>query len=123
MQRCRVGGVRAHLGGMADFKKLKVWQKAHALTLHTIAVAKKIRGAEHTALRSQMIRAAISMTANIVEGRSQESSLDVARFLRISFNAAAELEYHVLLARHIGSISESDVVALQKEATEVEKML
>lgn len=56
---------------MSDFKKLRVWRKAHALTLNAHRVAASIRGRQYAALRSQMIRAAMSVTANIVEGREQ----------------------------------------------------
>ncbi|MFL5636073.1 MAG: four helix bundle protein, partial [Gemmatimonadaceae bacterium] len=43
------------------FQKLKVWGKSHALALNAISVAKKIRGSESSALRMQMIRAAMSI--------------------------------------------------------------
>jgi four helix bundle protein len=46
---------------MSDFKKLKVWQKAHTLALDTYRVASKIRGSNLSGLRTQMIRAAMSI--------------------------------------------------------------
>jgi len=45
---------------MTDFKKLKVWQKAHVMALDAHRVAGQIRGAKHASLRSQIIRAAMS---------------------------------------------------------------
>ncbi|MFL5523508.1 MAG: four helix bundle protein, partial [Gemmatimonadaceae bacterium] len=56
---------------MADFKKLLVWQKAHALAMGTYQMAKKIRRARDVAWRAQTIRAALSIPTNIVEGRRQ----------------------------------------------------
>ena len=41
---------------MADFKKLKVWRKAHALALNSRRVAARIRGTENGSLRSQLVR-------------------------------------------------------------------
>jgi four helix bundle protein len=62
---------------VSDFKKLKVWQKAHALALHTYRVATKMPRARDLSLRGQLIRAAISIPANIVEvdGRTAKKSL------------------------------------------------
>ena len=59
---------------MSDFKNLKVWQKAHTLALDTHRVACKIRGSNNNGLRTQTIRAAMSVPANIVESRGQLDS-------------------------------------------------
>ena len=53
---------------VSDFKKLLVWQKAHALALHSHRVALGIRRLPDASLRGQIIRAAMSIPANIVEG-------------------------------------------------------
>ena len=50
---------------MSDFKKLLVWQKAHAISLDAYRIAGQIRGAKHASLRNQIIRAAMSVPANI----------------------------------------------------------
>lgn len=108
---------------MADFKKLLVWQKAHALAMEAHGVAKKIRGAEHLSLRSQLVRAAMSIPANIVEGRGQASPKEFARYLRIAVNSASELEYHLIAGRDIGCISKADFLSLLNQLIEVRKML
>ncbi len=108
---------------MADFKNLKVWQKAHAVALATHRVAGRIRRSQHASLRNQMVRAAMSVPANIVEGRSQQSQREFARFLRIALNSTTELEYHLLTARDIGAIRESDCLTLTSQAIEVRKMI
>lgn len=108
---------------MSDFKKLKVWQKAHALALHTYRVATKMRRSQDLALRSQIIRAAMSIPANIVEGRRQESEKEFARFLRIALNSGCELEYHLIVARDIGAMTEVDSDSLLRELIEVRQMI
>ncbi|MBA3342379.1 MAG: four helix bundle protein, partial [Gemmatimonadaceae bacterium] len=65
-------------------KKLLVWQKAHAMVLDVNRVAGQIRSARHSALRGQIMRAAMSVTANIVEGAGQQSPREFSRFRRIS---------------------------------------
>jgi four helix bundle protein len=121
----RWGSVKpsAALSGVSDFKKLHVWQKAHALALHAHRVATGIRRSHDVALRSQIIRAAMSIPANIVEGRRQESEWEFARFLRIALNSGCELEYHLIVARDIGVMSESDSASLMREVIEVRKMI
>ncbi len=108
---------------MADFAKLHVWRKAHALALNVHRVAIGIRGSAGASLRNQMIRAAMSIPTNIVEGRGQKSGPDFARFLGYALNSSSELEYHLIVARDIHAISLSDFTSLTDQVTEVRKML
>lgn len=108
---------------MADFKKLKVWQKAHALALSANRVAGRIRGTAHLSLKSQMIRSAMSIPANIVEGRGQQGEREFARYLRIALASASELESHAIMARDMGAIPHAEFNALLERIIEVRKML
>jgi four helix bundle protein len=108
---------------VSDFKKLHVWQKAHALSLCVDRVCKKIRGARYASLRSQLFRAATSIPANIAEGRRQESEKDFARFLRYALNSSSELEYHLILAHDTKAIPEKDFRSLVTQTIRVRKML
>jgi four helix bundle protein len=65
----------------------------------------------------------MSIPANIVEGRRQDSERDFARFLRYSLNSAYELEYHLMLAKDINVISEADARSLLADVVEVTRML
>jgi four helix bundle protein len=109
--------------GMSDFKKLRVWRKAHALTLNVHRVAASIRGSQYAPLRSQMVRAAMSMSANIVEGREQESEREFARFLRYALASTSELEYHLIVARDVRAITDTDFSTTLDELIDVRKML
>jgi four helix bundle protein len=108
---------------MADFRKLEVWQKAHELFLGVNDVARSMRGAGYISLRSQMIRAAASIDANIVEGRGQQSDRKFAQFLNIALNSSSELEAHLIMARDIEAISASDYIKLRDRLVQVRKML
>ncbi|HYN81024.1 MAG TPA: four helix bundle protein [Gemmatimonadaceae bacterium] len=108
---------------MADFKKLHVWRKAHALALNTDHVAAKIRPRRHSSLRNQMSRAAMSIGANIVEGRGKASEAEFARYLRSSVNSASELEYHLLVAHDLKAMSTKHYAKLTAQTIEVRKML
>jgi len=108
---------------VSDFKNLEVWQKAHALALKCYRVATRIRRPQDLALRSQIIRAAMSIPSNIVEGRRYDSDRQFARFLRIALNSACELEYHLIVARDINAIPERDAEELLRDLIEVRRML
>jgi four helix bundle protein len=108
---------------VSDFKKLKVWRKAHGLTLNVHHVATRIRGSDNASLRSQLLRAGMSIPTNIVEGTGQTSGKEFGRFLSIALKSTSELEYHLILAREIRAISLSDFESLSAQAIEVRKML
>ncbi len=108
---------------MSDFRNLEVWKKAHALAIDASRIAQGIRGAHYSSLRSQIIRAALSIPANIVEGREQQSERDFARFLRYSIGSASELESHLLVGRDMGLISEPNFASLLNQLQKVRKML
>ena len=108
---------------MSDYKKLQVWRKAHALALNAHRAATGIRGSQYAAFRSQIIRAALSIPANIVEGREQKTEAAFARYLRIALGSASELEYHVRAAHDIQAISNGDYTSLSTQVVEVRMML
>ena len=116
-----MAGLQAY--GVTDFKKLKVWQKAHVMAMDVHRVAGQIRGAKHSSLRSQMIRAAQSVPTNIVEGCNQQSAREYSRFLRIALNSTTELEYHLIAARDLEAIRPSVCLTLITQVIEVRKML
>jgi len=108
---------------MGEFSKLHVWRKAHALALNVHRVATGIRRSDHRSLRTQMIRAAMSIPANIVEGRGQASDREFCRFLRYAVHSSSELEYHIVMGRDIRAISLSDSKSLLDQVIEVRRML
>lgn len=108
---------------MADFKKLRVWKKAHALALCAHQTALSIRGSQYASLRSQIIRASMSIPANIVEGREQKSEAEFCRFLRYALSSTSELEYHLIIARDINVIKPADFVEVLTPLKEVRMML
>ena len=116
---------RAHFSvfAMGDFKKLLVWQKAHALALRSHRAAGRIRGTQNAALRSQLTRAAQSIAANIVEGRAQDSERDFGRFLGYALASAAEVEHHLITARDLRVIPDVEFETLSSQLIEVRKML
>jgi four helix bundle protein len=69
---------------MKGFKELKVWQKAHAMTLAVYDMTRTFPREELYGLTSQLRRSAASVGANIAEGCGRRSDGEIARFLQIA---------------------------------------
>jgi four helix bundle protein len=108
---------------MKDFHELKVWQKAHQLTLAVYQITVHLPREELYGLTSQLRRSAASIPANLAEGCGRNGDAELARFCSIAMGSASELEYHLLLGRDLKLISASDYGELSKSTTEVKRML
>ena len=108
---------------MQNFRDVKAWAKAHALTLLVYRETERFPSAERFGLTSQMRRAAASIPANIAEGCGRVSDADFARFLQISFGSASELEYFTLLARDLRFCSDTAHDEIIAGVQEVKRML
>jgi four helix bundle protein len=108
---------------MKDFRELKVWEKAHQLTLDVYKATIGFPKDEQYGLTSQIRRASASIPANIAEGCGRSSDAELARYLQIAMGSASELEYHLLLAHDLGYLSTSDYESLSSTTVEVKKML
>lgn len=83
---------------MMDFEKLKVWEKAHQLTLEIYKITEEYPREELYGLTSQIRRACVSIPTNISEGCVRSSDADFSRFLYIALGSTSELEYLILLS-------------------------
>lgn len=108
---------------MRDFRELKVWEKAHQLTLSVYDVTALFLKEELYGLTSQIRRAGASVAANIAEGSGKNSDAELGRFLQIALSSCSELEYHLLLARDLKMLPETRYVPMAAAAVEVKKML
>jgi four helix bundle protein len=108
---------------MQDFRKLKVWQKAHQLTLAIYEASRRFPKEELYGLTSQSRRAAASIATNIAEGCGRDGHADMARFLHIAGGSASEVEYQILLARDLGYLDPLSHERLTTDVQEVKQML
>jgi four helix bundle protein len=58
---------------MADYRHLKAWQRAYRLALEVYAATATFPADERYGLVSQSRRAAVSVAANVAEGRGVEA--------------------------------------------------
>jgi four helix bundle protein len=108
---------------MEDFKNLKVWTKAHVLTLEIYQSTRKFPRDEIYGLTSQIRRASASIGANIAEGCGRRSDPELKRFVQIARGSASELECHLLLARDLQFLTVHECADLEEQVLEIQRML
>jgi four helix bundle protein len=108
---------------MGEYRKLKVWGRAHQLTIGVYTATRSFPKDELYGLTSQTRRAAVSIPANIAEGYGRGGDTELARFLTIAIGSANELDYHLLLARDLGYFQTDEYDHLAAETQGVARML
>lgn len=108
---------------MQDYRELKVWQKAHELTLAVYRATAAFPREEMYGLTIQIRRSSSSIAANLAEGCGRNGTAEFARFCSIAMGSASELEYHLLLARDLKLLKPKDHEQIAQQATEVKRML
>lgn len=108
---------------MQDFSKLKVWQKAHTLTLRVYEKTSTLPRHEIFGLRAQMRRAAVSIPTNIAEGCGRGGRAQFGHFLKIAMGSSSELEYQLLLVYDLGWMKAEAYHALRDDVREIKRML
>ncbi|HEY6765482.1 MAG TPA: four helix bundle protein [Candidatus Sulfotelmatobacter sp.] len=108
---------------MKGFRSLKVWAKAHEITLAVYDLTRRFPREELFGLTSQLRRSAASVGANIAEGCGRRSDGEMCRFLQIARGSASELEYHLLLAHDLRMLENGNFQDLGRQVDEVQRML
>jgi len=108
---------------MSDYRRLLVWQQAHALTLEVYQATASFPKEELYGLASQLRRAAVSVAANIAEGTGRGTRPELARFCRIACGSLNELEYHLLLSRDLRYFDEKPHRVLAGRIVGLRRML
>jgi len=108
---------------MENFRDLKVWVKAHKLTLQIYQQTRTFPRDEIYGLTSQMRRASASIGANIAEGCGRRSDPELNRFVQIARGSANELECHIVHAKDLGFLTAEEFQGLEAKTLEIQRML
>lgn len=108
---------------MRNFRKYKVWEQGHTITLKTYKTTQDFPKSEEFGIKSQMRRASYSIPSNIAEGCGRESDAEFKRFLIISQGSASELEYFLILAKDLGYINEKTYQEMDNEVNKTKRGL
>jgi four helix bundle protein len=105
------------------YKDLEVWQKAIDLVVICYQTTRSFPQYESFGLSSQIQRAAVSIPANIAEGRERQQKKEFVQHISIAYGSLAELETHILIAERVNYIDEKVVAGFFQKTSEVGKML
>lgn len=111
---------------MRDHTKLRAFELADEVTIMIYRITKALPREEIYGLTSQIRRAAVSVSSNIVEGCARESQTEYLRFLEISFGSLKELHYQFNLAFRLGYLENFDktvISEIEAKILETEKVL
>ena len=108
---------------MQDYKKLKVWELSHELTLMVYQKSSAFPKEEMFGLTSQIRRASSSIPTNIAEGCGRYSSKELSHFLNISLGSANETSYLLFLAKDLNYITAQDFEILENKIEQIKAML
>ena len=102
---------------------MEVWQKAMDLVVECYRVTKAFPKAEDFGLSSQLQRAAVSVPANIAEGRARQHTKEFLQHLSIAHGSLAELETHIEIGLRLGYIDEEKSTKLTEMTSTVGRMI
>jgi four helix bundle protein len=106
-----------------SYRDLEVWQKAMDLVEECYGLTREFPAAEMYGLSSQLQRSAVSVAANIAEGRERGGSREFLHHLSIACGSLAELETHILIAERLHYLNEERLRQLMDGTAEVGRML
>lgn len=104
-----------------SFRELTVWQRSMQLVAEVYDTTSRLPTAERYGITSQLRRAALSIPANIAEGRGRKTIRDFLHFLRIADGSASEVETYLEALRLLYPATERDRCSVLLD--EVQKML
>jgi len=108
---------------MQDFRNLDVWHRASAVALRIDGLIRGFPRTGHATLKSQLGRAAGSISANIAEGCGAASQREFARYIDIAIKSTTESQHHVIQAHERSLISDKDHDELVDELVQIRRML
>jgi four helix bundle protein len=91
-----------------DPYRLRAFVLADELVVEVYAATRGFPLAERFGLQSQIRRAAVSVTANLVEGCARRSQRDYLHFIGIAAGSASEVRYLIGLSARLGFVTPAD---------------
>ncbi|NEP08731.1 MAG: four helix bundle protein [Symploca sp. SIO2C1] len=106
-----------------SYRDLKVWNRAMDLVIMCYRLTSKLPKTEVYGLTSQIQRAAVSIPANVAEGKGRHHLGEYIHHLSIANGSLKELETHLLIAERLSYLENSELHPVFELADEVGKML
>ncbi len=110
-------------GKIKNFTDLISWQEGYKLVLLVYAITLKFPTEEQFGLKSQLRRAAVSVTSNIAEGFSRSSYKDKANFYSRSLGSLTEIQNQIIIAKDLKYIQDKDFGEILDQILKVNKLI
>ncbi|MDZ4864050.1 MAG: four helix bundle protein [Gemmatimonadota bacterium] len=107
----------------SSYRDLLVWQKSIDLVEVVYASTARFPSSERYGLSSQARRAAVSIAANIAEGRGRGTQREFLRYLLIANGSVKELETETIIAQRLGLLAADEAKVILVAAEEIGRML
>ncbi|MBW3551145.1 MAG: four helix bundle protein [Proteobacteria bacterium] len=105
------------------YRETVVWRKAMDVVREVYRLAPRLPKAEIYGLRSQLTRAAVSVSANIAEGWTRESVREKRQFLSVAHGSLAELETLLTICEEAGFFDAYSTGLARDRIDEVSRIL
>jgi four helix bundle protein len=105
------------------WQKLEVWKVSDQLAFDVYKISRGFPKDEIYGLTSQLRRAALSISTNIVEGYSRKGDKELAHFLNIALGSFAETKYLLYFAHRLEYLNEKDFFKIKNTYTKLGKIL
>lgn len=102
---------------------LNAWKEGHKLVLYIYKVTGRFPQNEQFGLINQMRRASVSITSNIAEGFSRNTSRDKIQFYCVAQGSLTELQNQLVIAEDIGYIAHDSFQKLFDQSITVHKII
>lgn len=106
-----------------NFTDLIAWQEGHKLVLIIYKLTDSFPAKELYALTSQMRRSAISITSNIAEGFSRNSSKEKIQFYYIALGSLTEIQNQLIIAKDVKYIPQKEFSDIIDQIITVSKLI
>ena len=110
-------------GKIKSFSDLKVWVEGHKLVIMVYKISESFPKTEQFGLTNQIRRAVVSITSNVAEGFSRESTKDRVHFYIMALGSLNETQNQLLISRDINYLKQKDWDDLEEQVIMVSKML
>jgi four helix bundle protein len=106
-----------------SFTNLKAWQESHKLVLMIYKITDDFPKKEIFCLVSQMRRAAISISSNIAEGFSRNTTGEKCQFYGMASGSLTELQNQILVSRDVKYINSDEFSKIANQTVSVAKLI
>ena len=106
-----------------SYRDLTVWQKSMDLVIMCYQLTSKFPKTETYGLSSQIQRSAVSIPANIAEGKGRNHLGDYIRHLSIANGSLKELETHLIIVGRLGYLQNEELEPVLNKCDEIGRML